>query len=353
MRTTSNTRSRRPCNSGMACSHAGKQSAYAVCLLASYFTMASAQLFNDVPGLSTAAQNALVTHFDGRVGVSVNGTGGVTAWEGRDGNGNVVVTANRAGNADDGSLTNNNITRNASNSALVFTESVTNQTAHLLAELFDINGSMVTGGEYTILWRGSYSGSNPQNNGTLGRYAYNLTTAEPNVIYGGFNHQRRNAAENVGTFVQSKTGGGSQTLLGDSISSFNDTPTVWTSLYNFTAPGGTLDFFATDSNGNRSDLNVADPSAAQGTHSFTVLDSPYLYIGAISHPFGGTSTNGGFSFIGEMEQLIIFEGTLNSSDIAAVESYLTTIPEPSAIALFLTFGAAACLVLRPRLRRGR
>ena len=297
--------------------------ALALCAVAALLPRpAFAQLFFDIPDLSQSAKDALVVHFDGRIGVSVSGSGGVTAWEGRDGNGNAVVTANRAGNAGDDSLTNNNITRNAGNSALVFTESDTNQTAHLLAQLFDINGSMVTGGEFTIFWLGSYSGSNPQGNGTLGRYAYNLTTAEPNVLYGGFNHQRRNAAENAGAYVQSNTGGGGQTLLGGGISGFNDTPTVWTSLYNFTAPGGTLDFFATDSNGNRSDLNVSDPSPAQGTQSFASTDDPYLYIGAVSHPFGLTSSGGGYSFIGEMKQLILFEGRLDDEDIAAVEAWL-------------------------------
>lgn len=336
-----------------ACSRPVKPALLGVCLLSALFSTASAQLFTDVPGLSAAGQNALVTHFDGRVGVSVNGNGGVTAWQGRDGNGNLVVTANRSGNAGDDSDTNNNITRNASNSALVFTESDTNQTAHLLAELFVtdsnmVTSSMVTGGEYTILWRGSYSGSNPQSNGSLGRYAYNLTTAEPNVIWGGFNHQRRDANPVVASYVQSNTGGSAQTVRGDNISALNDTPTVWTSLYNYTSPGGTIDFRANGDN-----LNVQDINAGQGTQSFASTDEPYLYIGAISHPFGLTSSGGGFSFIGEMEQLIIFEGNLSSTDIAAVESYLTAIPEPSTYALLLTFGAAAYLVLRPRLRRGR
>jgi len=292
--------------------------------------MASAQLFTDVPGLSSAGQNALVTHFDARVGVSVNETGGVTAWEGRDGNGNVVVTANRAGNDHEfGSLTNNNITRNATNSALVFTEDNVSATAHLLAEFFDSNGSLVTGGEFTIFWRGFYSGSNPQGNASLGRYAYNLSTAGLNEQRGGFNHQRRNA-ELVGTFVTAKdntSGGANRTITGVDVSSRNDEPTVWTSLYDYTGLGGTVDFFAIDSTGDRDDLEMGDIAGTQGTHSFVSTDDPYLYIGAFSHPTNESSSTGGFTFIGEMEQLIIFEGTLDSPDIAAVEAWLAELGE--------------------------
>lgn len=290
-------------------------------------SLASAQLFSDVPGLSTAGQNALVTHFDARVGVSVNGTGGVTAWEGRDGNGNVVVTANRSGNAGDNSNTNNNITRNAGNNALVFTESNITETAHLYTEM----DNLISGGAVTIFWKGFYSGDNPQGNDSLGRYAYNLTTDEINQVTGGMNHQRRDAAGNVAGFF---TDGGTE--RGDSISTRNDVPTVYRSVYDMDATSATVDFFA-----DGTDLNMSNPNSGTGTifGSTAPAEQPNLYIGAISFPTSTTSSAGGWSFIGEMEQLIIFQGALSSSDISAVESYLSAIPEPGSAGLWISIAA--------------
>jgi len=317
--------------------------------------LASAQLFTDVPGLSSAGQNALVTHFDGRVGVSVNGTGGVTAWEGRDGNGNLVVTANRSGNfgfntaagVQDESDRNTNITHNASKGSLTFTENAVYETAHLYTEM---NG-LLSGGTVTIFWKGSYSGSNPQGDGTLGRYAYNLTAGEIDEINGGMNHQRRNAAENVGGFFSLADGSSGETELGDSISSLNDTPTVFRSVYDMSTTSASVDFFA-----DGTDLNMSNPG--NGTVFAATTAEPNLYIGAFSFPIWydvpsnqpSASTNGGWSFIGEMEQLIIFEGTLSASDTAAVESYLTAIPEPESVAALIGLGAGV-MVLTLRRRR--
>ncbi len=315
-------------------------------------SLASAQLFSDVPGLSTAGQNALVTHFDARVGVSVNGTGGVTAWEGRDGNGNVVVTANRSGNngfntannVQDESDSNNNITHNASKGSLTFTENNVYETAHLYTEM----DGLLSGGAVTIFWKGFYSGSNPQGNGTLGRYAYNLTAGEIDELNGGMNHQRRNAAENVGGFFSLADGTSGETELGDSISDQNDVSTVYRSVYDMGATSATVDFF-----GNGTDLNISSPG--NGT-IFGSTAQPNLYIGTFSFPVWydtasnqpSASTNGGFSFIGEMEQLIIFEGTLSPSDISAVESYLSAIPEPGSAGLWISIAAVVWTALGRR-----
>ncbi len=318
-----------------------------------------AALFAEIPGLSQAAKDALAVHFDGRSGVSVNGLGGVTGWAGRDGNGNTVVTAQRQGNngfnvaadVQDNSNENANISYNATTGTLVFTENAVYETAHLYVPLVDGSGNnLLVGGASTIFWLGSYSGANPQGNGTLGRYAYNITSVDLNVIGGGFNHQRRNADENVGAFVTNNTGGSSQTRLGSSISTYNDTPTVWTSVYDFDSATRTMDFFATDGDGIRTDLGIANPTSAVGTHSFaddTAL--PNLYIGSISYPFfydphnqPSSGTNGGFTFIGEMQQLIIFEGILSGDDIAAVEAWLVAVPEPGA-AMLAMLGALGLL----------
>lgn len=308
---------------------------------------ASAALFVDVPSLSAGGRSALVTHFDGRFGVSVNGDGGVTAWEGRDGDGNTVITANRQGNngfniansVRDESDSNTNITYNAARGSLTFTENNVYETAHLYAEM----DGLLSGGTVTIFWKGSYSGSDPQGNQTLGRYAYNMTVGEINQVNGGMNHQRRNAGENVGAFF---TGGGG-TRLGDGIGSRNDVSTVYRSVYDITPTTASVDFFA-----DGVDLNLADPS---GGTIFGPGNEPNLYLGGFSYPIWydtagnqpGSGTNGGWSFIGEMDQLLIFEGTLSSSDTVAVEAFLGTIPEPSA-SLLLGMGAFALTVFRRR-----
>lgn len=327
------------------------------CALLALSSSANAALFAEIPGLSQSGRDSLAVHFDGRSGVSVNGLGGVTGWAGRDGDGNTIVTAVRQGNngfniaanVQDNSNENANISYNATTGTLSFTESAIYETAHLYVPLVDSGGNnLLVGGAATIFWLGSYSGSNPQGNGTLGRYAYNITTVDLDQIGGGFNHQRRNADENVGAFVTNISGGSSQTRVGSSIGSFNDTPTVWTSVYDFESATRTMDFFATDGDGNRTDLGIANPASTAGTHTFaddTAL--PNLYIGSISYPFfygddgqPGAGTNGGWSFIGEMQQLVIFEGNLSSADIAAVESWLVAVPEPSnaVIALLGAFG---------------
>lgn len=311
-------------------------------------SLASAQLFSDVPGLSTAGQNALATHFDARVGVSVNGTGGVTAWEGRDGNGNVVVTANRSGNngfntannVQDESDSNNNITHNASKGSLTFTEDNVYETAHLYTEM----DGLLSGGAVTIFWKGFYGGDDPQDDGSLGRYAYNLTSGEIDQVNGGMNHQRRDAAGNVAAYFT----GGNGTVRGDSITGRNDVSTVYRSVYDLGATTPTADFFA-----DGTDLNMDPPG---GGTIFGSTAEPNLYIGAISYPIWydtagnqpGGGTNGGWSFIGEMEQLIIFEGTLSSSDVTAVESYLSAIPEPSSAGLWISIGAVVWTALGRR-----
>lgn len=308
----------------------------------------AAGLFSEIPGLSMSAQNSLVAHFDARFGVDVDGDGGVLAWQGRDGNGNSVVTANAIGNT--GTPTTN-ITRNAGNTSLVFTETDVSHTRALFANMVDGNNdNLVNGGAVTIFWKGFYSGANPQGNSSLGRYAYNLSTAEFNELRGGMNHQRRDLGSDIGavgafvTAVDSTAGGSNRTVLGDSITNRNDVRTVWTSSYTLTGSGGTIDFSATDANFVTTNLNVADPVSTQGTHVFDANNQPTLYIGAISQPASTSSSTGGFSFIGEMDQLLIFEGDLSNDDIQLIQNYLVTVPEPSGVMMLL--GGLSLLTLR-------
>ncbi|MFP6873462.1 MAG: hypothetical protein VCA55_08115, partial [Verrucomicrobiales bacterium] len=61
----------------------------------------SASLFDDVPGLSTAARSALVAHYDGRTGVATAGNV-VESWIPVDGDGwllpGMVVSSTQRGN---------------------------------------------------------------------------------------------------------------------------------------------------------------------------------------------------------------------------------------------------------------
>lgn len=279
----------------------------------------SAQLFFDLPGLSPTAKSALVLHFDARIGVSVNANGSVTAWEGRDGAGQVRLSATLRGNGDPG-----NITRSAGNTRIRFTEDDVQDTLFLHADLSELPD--VKGGRYTIFWQGFYSGGDPQNNPTLGRYAYNIGIRGPGDASGqarGMSHQRRNAAQNVGVFP-----GSGQTYLGDSISGFNDQPTVWKTVYDYAGadPYGLHAFRVIDPATGETDLGVEQPGAA--TVEFTRYP-PHLYIGAWNDGVSSASDSGGFSFIGEMGALLIFKGFIGPDDSARIAAYLAGHPQPS------------------------
>ncbi len=274
-----------------------------------------AALFDDVPGLSQAGRDALRIHFDAGVGVSLDGNGGVTAWEGRDGSGNPVYTAQAQGSGP-----STNISVNAAGDALVFTESQVADTRFLYTDLYAIDDKLISSGEVTVFWLGSYSAGTPQGDGTLGRYAYNIGIRGPGVSgqARGMSHQRRDAGQVVAVFP-----GSGVTYRGDSILTRNDTPTVWRTDYDYVggSPFGTHAFFATDDEGTRTDLGMAPLTAT--TIEFTSFD-PHLYIGAWNDGVVSSSGSGGFTFIGEMSQLLIFEGDLDPADIDAIEAWLVS-----------------------------
>lgn len=287
-------------------------------LLAFLFTaspVVADPLFDEIPGLSTSAREALRIHFDARDGVSVDIDGGVTAWEGRDGEGNPVYTAQAQGSGP-----STNISRAASGDALVFTEASVSDTRFLYTDLFDTDSKLLSSGEVTVFWLGSYSGGSPQGNGTLGRYAYNIAIRGPGVSgqARGMSHQRRDAGQVVAVFP-----GSGVTYRGDSTLAYNDSPTVWRTEYSYVGgePYGTHDFFATHADGTRANLNMEPLTAA--TIEFATYD-PHLYIGSWNDGVVSSSGSGGFSFIGEMRQLLLFEGSLDAADVDAIEAWLVS-----------------------------
>lgn len=296
-----------------------------------------ASFWDGVEGLSAQAKSQLVVHFDARVGVEVDDLGGVLGWEGRDADGAVVVNALRRGQPGEAA---DNIAMNAEGNGLVFRETSTTQTQHLFAELFDGENNLLNGGEVTIFWVGFYSSANPQGDGNLGRYTYNLGGLGPGNIAPGMNHQRRSVTQNVGCFVGEGAGTAGTTYLGSSISSYSDVPAVWQTIYQYEEglPGGVHQFFVTGQDGAKVNLNVAQPSGSRGTTVFSQSVRPHLYIGAFSDPLSSNAASGGWSFIGEMRQLLVFEGSLSETDSALIEAALAelaTVEEPSVGGEFL------------------
>lgn len=273
---------------------------------------AAESVFAGIPDLSDAARSQLLIAFDARTGVATDADGGVTAWEGRDGAGNTLLTAERLGQGPAGS-----ITRVAGDSRLRFTESAVSESSFLYADLQEL--PQFSGGRFTIFWQGFYSGANPQGDGTLGRYAFNIGIRGPGDDSGqarGMSHQRRDAGQVVGVFP-----GSGRTYRGQSIAALNDTPTVWTTVFDYVGdqPYGQHFFSAVSADGSRSELGVAQPDAP------TVEYQRYpghLYLGAWNDGVSSSAGSGGFSFIGEMGALLIFEGLLSPADTARVEAWL-------------------------------
>lgn len=262
-------------------------------------TTAQAALFNDV-SLSIAAQNALVAHFDARVGVNTSGST-VNSWDAYDGTGNnVVATLNsfaRPGGGDADLITTDGTT-------VLFDDPTTSSHGRYLS------GSLSTTAanqSYTIFWLGHYDSDNRNGFENSGAYAYNLGSEA--------SHQRDDAAPGFRVELYD----GSATYTGDQITAYDDVDTVWTTIYTPTSHTAYAD---------GTNLNVG------GTPSYLIADDPTLVMGAFS--------SGGYDMLGQISQFIIFEEELSGGDIAAVENYLSSIPEPASLML-LAAGAMAML----------
>ncbi len=244
-------------------------------------------LFQEV-ALTPDTQARLVVHFDGRRGVTVE-DGGVVSWAGLDGNGAQVVLATAAGA---GAATN--ITHTGS--AVVFTEAVAPEDLHLQTQLTHPGG-----GSWTIFFAGYFDSSNPNGAQNSGVYAYNLTNA-PNGT-NGLNLQRDNV---TGGFVAELYASSGSTAYGR-IEQYDDTHTVFRSEHITTPRWSRL-----HANGEI----VGVPRSA----GWSLPENPTLTIGAFDN---GTTFNGsGYTFLGEMTHLLVFEGTLCASDLAAIEAFL-------------------------------
>lgn len=242
-----------------------------------------AALFQELPGLSAAAQNSLVAHFDARTGVGIT-AGEVTGWTPVDGDGDALP-----GRALTRSGLLTGVISYDGDDTVSWTAPSGGGTGLLVGTL---NG-VPAGTAYTVFWRGQHTV--PSAN-SAGSHPFLLNSASLNVSSG-----------------RSGTAGGSRIellddnifYLGASIAAYDNQTTVWSTVFS----GATHRAYA-----DGTDLAVA------GTPSYRLLANPSLTIGGAA---------GGRHFNGELSDLIIFHSALGDADRMLVEGYLAAVPEPS------------------------
>jgi hypothetical protein len=256
--------------------------------------VAEAGLFQDV-SLSPAAQSALVAHFDARVGVSTFvATNNVQSWQGKNGNGTATVaTLTSAGDA---GLEGNIKLVSAGAATLRFTDTtVASESRYLVGNL----STTAANQSYTVFWSGHYDPSDANGFANSGYYVYN--------IGGEISHQR----DDGGGGYRLELFDGSTTYAADRIDSFDNLDTTWTTIYQPTSHSA----FANDT-----DLHPT------GTPNYAVPDDPQMVVGAFN-------TSSGFNFVGDVKQIVIFEGVLTPADATAIRGYLAAaaVPEPTTL----------------------
>lgn len=149
----------------------------------------------------------------------------------------------------------------------------------------------------TIFWLGHYS---PGRGGSLGdsagQYVYSYGT-------NGADGSQMDHQIDGGVF---QLFGGSGTQSGDNIAGFNSIRTVWTTFYG-QGTGNAHSAFAGTTN-----LNVASPNGGNYSASGNL----------ILFGFQATNTSSGFNFVGNIAELIIYDGILSSQDVDAIRGYL-------------------------------
>ena len=238
----------------------------------------SASLFDDVPGLSTAARSALVAHYDGRTGVATTGSV-VESWIPVDGDG-VLLPGMVALSTQRGSGAADLITYDGSD-RLIFDDVSTGADGRFLS------GNLANAGtsNFTIFWLGHYQDGAPF--ATSGTYAYNV----------GLNDVSHQRDDGDGGFRVEMYNG--TTYTGDDITAYDGIDTVWSTVITAT----THDTYADGMN-----LNVG------GSPTNSVVANAAIVIGAWS--------SGGYDLVGEIRQIIIFESALDDDDRGLVEAYL-------------------------------
>lgn len=254
-------------------------------------------LFDEVTSLSPDAKSKLLVHFDGGIGVSTDGGGAVTSWEGRDGDGDLVVSALAAGTGNAGDITH-------SGSSVVFSETDTANTLHLAAPL-----THAENGNWTIFWNGHFDSTDQNGAAGAGLYAYNLTDLGGQSS--GFNQQRDDGGGGFNSEIYTGGDGDAEaaTQVYGPSGQFDDVNTVWRNVHTDDGNGG----YSSSLSANTAPIG----SVASGR---TLPANSTLLLGSFDD---GTRFNGsGYTHLGEIEQFLVFDGILNENDVALIEDYL-------------------------------
>ena len=166
----------------------------------------------------------------------------------------------------------------------------------------------------TIFWHGFYApGRDGSLNDGAGQYAYSW--GADGVDGSQMDHQTDDGR--IELF------GGNGTQTGNDISGRESTYTVWHTFYGTDPTGAGHAAFA-----DGTDLGVPSPNG--GVYNV----SGNLQLFGFQNASG---TSDGFNFVGNMSQLIIYDGILDQTDVDAVTQFLTTpaaaVPEPRPLAL--------------------
>ena len=235
-------------------------------------------LFSDIPSLSDKAHDSLIAHYNSTKGVN-DKNGIVISWTPVDGNGSLlndmILNSKQRGGGEE-----NLITTDGSGKLIFDDTEITADGRYLEGTLSNKEST-----EFTVFWKGFYNSNAPF--ATSGTYAYNI----------GINNTSHQRDDGKGGFVVEQYNG--KTYAGDDITPYDEKTTVWSTV--LTANSHT--FYANGKN-----LNVG------GMPTYKIKSNASIIVGAYS--------SSGYDFIGEIEQLIIFETALSKADRKLVEKYL-------------------------------
>lgn len=244
-------------------------------------------IFQNV-SLSPETQSRLVVHFDGRRGVTVSG-GGVVSWAGLDGNGAQVALATVGGAGPAANISHTGA------GTILFTEWTASDDLHLQAQLTHAGG-----GSWTIFFAGRFDSTNDNFAQNSGIYAYNLTDA-PNAG-NGLNLQRDDGGGGFVAEIYTNT-----TVGYGSITQYDDEFTVFRSVHTASPLLSTL-------HANREIVGAPRPTG------WNIGENPTLILGAFDD--GTTFDGSGYSLLGEIAEVLVFDGTICASDIKRLEEWL-------------------------------
>ena len=220
----------------------------------------------------------MIAHYNSTKGVK-DKNGIVISWTPVDGNGSLlndmILNSKQRGGGEE-----NLITTDGSGKLIFDDTEITADGRYLEGTLSNKEST-----EFTVFWKGFYNSNAPF--ATSGTYAYNI----------GINNTSHQRDDGKGGFVVEQYNG--ITYAGDDITPYDEKTTVWSTV--LTANSHT--FYANGKN-----LNVG------GMPTYKIKSNASIIVGAYS--------SSGYDFIGEIEQLIIFETALSKADRKLVEKYL-------------------------------